>query len=95
MKINTYEIRQSAAALKKCADKVQSVLLSQVKKASDKAEEASESETEIAIQERLTGIEKDLAKAFRHLNSTANSMYRYAALLDEADRAAQAAVHNH
>lgn len=95
MKINTYEIRKSAASLQRCADKVQSVLLSRAKNASGQAQEASESEAEAAIQERLTGIQSDMNKAYRHLSDTAASMYRYADLLDEADRAAQGAVSNH
>ncbi|MBR6186070.1 MAG: hypothetical protein IKQ41_07370 [Clostridia bacterium] len=95
MKINTHEIRKSAASLQRCANKVQSVLLSQVKNASSKAEDASQSEAEAAIQERLTGIRTDLDKAYRHLSTTAAHMYRYADLLDEADRAAQAAVNGH
>ena len=92
IRYDTAEIRRYARRLQRCADAVQDSLRRQINRSSDKAAEASSSETERAIQERLGKSRREAENSCRHLTAAARSMFSYADKLDEADRAARAMI---
>ena len=93
-KINTSEIRRCARALDRCANEVQTKMISALRNIDGQAQQAVEGEVQTALESRIESLQFDSRRSRNHLSAIAESLYRYANLLDEADKAAAQMINN-